>query len=127
MSMWTQENVERLKRCRLDGLSAGEIAARLNQAHGLSLNRNKVLGKLYRLGLSTLPRKRKILFRRPPKRRHACAREGQAGTSARQPLRGVAEGAVQQDFGLMDGRCRGTVTPGFVGGCCLVPQCAIPR
>ena len=32
------------------------------------------------------------------------------------PLRGVAEGAVQQEFGLMDGRCRGTVTPGTVGG-----------
>ena len=32
------------------------------------------------------------------------------------PLRGVAEGAIQEEFGLMDGRCRGTVTPGFVGG-----------
>lgn len=32
------------------------------------------------------------------------------------PLRGVAEGAVDEEFGLMDGRCRGTVTPGFVGG-----------
>ena len=34
----------------------------------------------------------------------------------RVPLRGVADGAVQEEFGVMDGRCRGTVTPGFVGG-----------
>jgi len=32
------------------------------------------------------------------------------------PLRGVADEAVDADFGLMDGRCRGTVTQGFVGG-----------
>jgi hypothetical protein len=32
------------------------------------------------------------------------------------PLRGVADGAVDGEFGLMDGRCRGTVAPGFVGG-----------
>jgi len=32
------------------------------------------------------------------------------------PLRGVADEAVDSDFGLMDGRCRGTVTQGFVGG-----------
>jgi len=32
------------------------------------------------------------------------------------PLRGVAEGAVHEEFGLMDGRSRGTVTPRFVGG-----------
>ena len=32
------------------------------------------------------------------------------------PLRGVASEAVQAEFGLMDGRCRGTVTPGFCGG-----------
>lgn len=32
------------------------------------------------------------------------------------PLRGVAEEAVNHGLGVMDGRCRGTVTPGFVGG-----------
>ncbi|MFW5841173.1 MAG: hypothetical protein ACOCZE_11380 [Planctomycetota bacterium] len=32
------------------------------------------------------------------------------------PLRGVAEGAVQEEFGIMDGRSRGTVTPNFAGG-----------
>jgi hypothetical protein len=32
------------------------------------------------------------------------------------PMRGVAEGAVDEDMGLIDGRCRGSVTPGCVGG-----------
>lgn len=32
------------------------------------------------------------------------------------PLRGVAEGAIDGEFGLIDGRCRGTATPDFVGG-----------
>lgn len=32
------------------------------------------------------------------------------------PLRGISDGAIHQEMGLVDGRSRGPVTPGFVGG-----------
>ncbi len=45
--VWTDEQVERLKRLWFEGLSASQVAKRLG-----GVTRNSVIGKVYRLGLS---------------------------------------------------------------------------
>jgi len=46
--IWTEENIELLKKLWSDGLSASQVAAEL----GSSCSRSAVIGKIHRLGLS---------------------------------------------------------------------------
>lgn len=49
---WTPDRVHLLRQWRIvDGLSAGQIAAKLNRMTGSHFSRNAVIGKLIRLGI----------------------------------------------------------------------------
>lgn len=48
---WTDERVEKLKRLWADGLTASQIASRINAIGGAGMTRNAVIGKAHRLGL----------------------------------------------------------------------------
>lgn len=56
-SPWDDSATERLKQLQAEGYSAGSTAKLLTQELGRYINRNQVIGKLYRLGLN--PRGRK--------------------------------------------------------------------
>jgi GcrA cell cycle regulator len=62
--MWTDERIELLKKLWCDGFSAAHIAAELG-----GVTRSAVLGKVYRLGLSELPRLEREKPEKPEKQR----------------------------------------------------------
>jgi hypothetical protein len=50
--VWTDEAIEHLLKCWRGEKTAAECAALLMEAHGGTLTRNSILGKVFRLGLS---------------------------------------------------------------------------